>query len=302
MIQRAFVAFLLTLSSCKSSSTTTSPSKSFSVEEIASYLPHCSKWEMRALTAQEEVGLDDALSQTYSYLGSGGQCYAFSSEDGRYILKFFKQKAFAIPQWLEQFPLPFFVRGLKNKKLKKRESKRNKVFSAFKLSFDLLPQETGILYVHLNPTGHFNRSLKVKGPSGLSYELDLNDFEFVIQKRAELAYHRIDSLVKAQNLEGAKRAIDQLLALHIQLYKKGIRNKDANFRSNYGFIGDEPIIVDVGRVVYCEKIKKLRNYKSELERIAPRFRNWIQLTHPQLLSHFDGSMEKIGQESEVTCK
>ena len=59
------------------------------------------------------------------------------------------------------FPVPFLSVGSVKKKTLKREEKRNKVFSAFKLSFDSLPNETGLLYVHLNPTEHLKKTLRL---------------------------------------------------------------------------------------------------------------------------------------------
>src|SRR5258705_119780 len=34
--------------------------------------------------------INTALSQPYTFLSFGGQCYAFLSQDGQYVIKFFK--------------------------------------------------------------------------------------------------------------------------------------------------------------------------------------------------------------------
>ena len=47
---------------------------------------------------------DRALSQNYTYFGCGGQAYVFFSEDGKYALKFFKQRHFREPTHLNYIP------------------------------------------------------------------------------------------------------------------------------------------------------------------------------------------------------
>src|SRR3990172_8014289 len=41
-----------------------------------------------------------ALQQPYFYIGRGHQCYAFSSEDGKYVLKLPRLDRYELPFWL----------------------------------------------------------------------------------------------------------------------------------------------------------------------------------------------------------
>jgi hypothetical protein len=234
-----------------------------------------------------------ALSQPYRYLGSGGQCYAFVSEDDRYVIKFFKQKAFAIPQWIERFPLQFVVQGLKKKKMQKKGAQRGRVFEAFKLSLDHLSEETEILYVHLGQTSVLNKTLVVRDGSGIVHELPIDALEFVIQRKAEVACARIDRLMRAGAEGGAREAIEQLLNLKVALYQKGVYNRDPNMSSNYGFIGSKAILIDVGRVVRREELKDPAVFKQALLKSTRRFRKYLTLNHPQLLAYFDNCIAKI---------
>jgi hypothetical protein len=267
--------------------------KNFSLEAISTQFPFNANWEARPLSHSEEREVAKALSQPYHYLGSGGQCFSFVSSDDRYVIKFIKQKAFDIPSWLNHFPLPFLMNWLREKKWGKREAKRNRVFNAFKLSFDLLPEETGLLYVHLNQTQHLKKILAFCDPLGKTHLLNLDDLEFIVQKKADLAYNTLNSLMEKKDIEGAKLAIDQLLALNVKLYQKGFLNRDPNFRSNCGFIENSAILIDVGRVVYSEKIKHPKKYKQELLKITPKFRLYISTQYPELLSYFDLAIGKI---------
>ena len=265
----------------------------FSLEAISAPLLFNPEWETRLLSSNEEQEVAKALSQPYCYLGSGGQCFSFVSSDDRYVIKFIKQKAFDLPIWLHRFPFPFLIYGLREKKIEKRKAKRNRVFNAFKLSFDLLPKETGLLYVHLNQTEHLKKVLPFCDPCKKTHFLNLDDLEFVIQKKADLAYNTLNAFMEKRDWEGAKLAIDQLLSLNVKLYQKGFLNRDPNFRSNCGFIEADPIVIDVGRIIYDETIKKKENYNQELLKIIPKFRSYVSLQYPELLSHFDQVVEKI---------
>lgn len=262
------------------------PKTEFSLEAISSNLPFHSEWEIRALKLEESQQVELALSQAYHHLGNGGQCMTFVSSDGKFVIKFFKQKKFAIPSWMERFPIPFLIDGFRQKKGMKRQEKRNKVFSAFKLSFDNLAEETGLLYVHLNQTVHLKKILSVTDVDGNTYLLNLDQLEFVIQKKAELAHLYIDSLMKKQKHEEAREAIDQLLALQLTILRKGFHNRDPNFRHNYGFIDSQAILIDVGRIIPSE-----HSQKNLI--ISSHFRKYVADDHPDLLSHFDQSIAKL---------
>src|SRR5207253_11328582 len=64
----------------------------FSVARITSELPQGISWDTLPVSASEESALHCAVDQPYRYLGSGGQCFAFISQDNRYVIKFFKTR------------------------------------------------------------------------------------------------------------------------------------------------------------------------------------------------------------------
>ncbi len=259
----------------------------FSLEAINAKIPYHSEWEGHALNEEETRILGIAFGQPYHYLGSGGQCFAFVSADEKYVIKFIKQKAFAIPNWLEKFPIPWMIHSIKQKKILKKEARRNKIFSTFKMSFDFLKEETGILFVHLNATQNINKALCVFDAQGKSHLLALDDLEFIVQKKCALAYSFIDSLIQKNDRESAQRAIEKLLALNVQLFQKGFRNRDSNFHTNYGFIDEEAILIDVGRMVYDNDIKKPEHFKRELQKISLSLRNYLAKHHPLLVEAYD---------------
>jgi len=150
----------------------------------------------------------------------------------------------------------------------------------------------------LNKTSHLNKTLSLCDAQGTVHSLHLDKLEFVIQRKAELAFKKIDSLMRNKDIEGAEQAIDKLLKLNLSLYQKGFRNRDPNFRSNCGFIQDEAILIDVGRMVYSEEIKEPKKFKQDLLKSSLRFRKYIEANHPELLSYFDNAIAKITQSED----
>ncbi len=256
------------------------PKREFTVEEISSEISYHSEWETPTLTSEGMQEVKQALGQAYRYLGSGGQCVNFVSADDKYVIKFFKQKKFAVPDGVFWF---------KQKKQKRRDERRDKVFSAFQLCFQLVPEETGLLYLHLNPTDHLKTILTLSDDQGKSYVINLDELQFVLQRKVELASH----VLAHRDLPEAKHALDQLLNMYVKFYQKGIRNRDPNFRSNCGFLGTKALLIDVGRVVYSEEIKQPENYKQELLEMTPHFRKYLSHNHPALLEYFDTVIAKI---------
>ena len=125
--------------------------------------------------------------------------------------------------------------------------------------------------------------------------LNLDELEFVVQRKAELAYKVIDSLIAAQKVDEAKRAIDQLLTLQATIHKKGFRNRDPNFRHNYGWIGGQAILIDVGRIVGAEKTSKNSIATS-------RFRKYLFEQHPEFLAYFDQSIDTVRMSNSLMRK
>src|SRR3989304_3794415 len=53
------------------------------------------RWHFPAPSEEERIELKKTLSQPFTFLSKGNECYAFVSEDGQYVLKFFKHQIFS---------------------------------------------------------------------------------------------------------------------------------------------------------------------------------------------------------------
>lgn len=228
----------------------------------------------------ESSELKEALGNAYTYFGRGGQAYAFFSDDGKYVIKFFKQRLFRPSLLLKLNP----IAPIRNKRIAKRLDKWRRDFFSYKVAFTTLQEETGVLYSHLNPTKHLQTKLTITDRLGIQHQIDLDKFDFIVQKRAERVYDRIDRLMANDNLEGAKQALAQVFTLIDTRAKKGYRDRDPNIRTNCGFIENKAVKIDVGRFILSEEMKNPVFRRAELKRIIEPFGQWIQSTHPALLS------------------
>lgn len=241
----------------------------FSITKIHSNLAFHPEWDVGEISIDEKACVEKILSQPFSYLASGGSCYVFASQDGRYVLKLFKHHHLDPMTRLQSLPLPSFLRY----KLEKRAKKRERVFSSCKSAFTQLKEMTGLVYVQLNKQKLFKTRLTLIDKLGIKHEILLDEIEFLLQKKAEMAYSHIDRLIAYGDLEGAEAAVSELSRLVQEIAKSGFKDLDPNLDTNFGFIGNQAVKIDVGPLV--QGVEK---------RPGARLKKWIKLRYPQLES------------------
>src|SRR6266567_3530070 len=83
------------------------PTRSFALCKISSSLPPNKEWETAPLEGESERELERALCQPYHFLSKGAQAFVFKSEDGRYVIKFFKLHHLQPSAWLKMLCWPW---------------------------------------------------------------------------------------------------------------------------------------------------------------------------------------------------
>lgn len=138
----------------------------------AKILPsHPSKeWELPPISPEDRHAIDLLLSQSFTYLNSGSQSYAFLSQNKKYVLKFLKKRKLRPNTWLAYLPLSW---NPWHAKLSFFQDKEYRTLQAWKLAFLELKAEMGLLYVHLNPTCAFHKKILVTDKKGLKKWIEL---------------------------------------------------------------------------------------------------------------------------------
>ena len=256
----------------------------FILSEIQYERPHDPRFDTRPLSSGEQQEVDRALSQNYTYFGCGGQAYVFFSEDGNYALKFFKQRHFREPTHLNYIP---FIKKYRDLKYAKRRKKISVEYGSYKLGFEQLPQETALVYVHLNKTSHLHQTITFIDKFKMEHYIDLDKTDFILQRRAQLVHDKIDQQMTGHDLDGAKQTVSNIVNLIVTRCKKGYSDKDPNIATNCGILGDRAIKIDVGRLALDPNMTKPLFYKPELYHLVRPFHRWLSQKYPELALHLD---------------
>ena len=125
----------------------------FTIQAIRTVFPSDPKW-----TFPERDDVKKILSQKFVYAAKGNQCYVFISEDNQYVLKFFNQRLY------------------KRKGIEKREDD----FTSYKIAYDLLREETGVIFLHLAPDRDFHHRVTLVDRLNIEHLMEMGDFEFLL--------------------------------------------------------------------------------------------------------------------------
>jgi hypothetical protein len=253
----------------------------FRLANMTHPMPYQTEWEIPPLDALEKNQLDQILKQTFYYIGKGAQSYAFASEDKQYVLKFFKFKHLKPSWFVDMLPsIPPFER-YRNTQALRKQRKLEGVFVGYRLAYDLHRKESGLIYIHLNPTFNTHQSVHVKDKIGRDHEIDLDPVVFIVQEKAQTMRAVINELLQKGNEPLAKHRIRQILDLYYSEYKKGIYDRDHGVMHNTGFVHDRPIHLDVGKLTKEETMKNPAVARQDLEIIVRKVDYWLSTNYPK---------------------
>jgi len=209
----------------------------FALSKITSNLPYRADWEVSPPSAE----VTEALKQNYSYLGKGAQSYAFASADGHYVLKLFKHQHLKEPFWNHALP-----QQKRRASAYRKRTKLETLFNSYKIAYEELSQETGVLFAHLNTNDNLSIETTIVDMMGRRHPLDLDKTTFVLQRKATLITKAIQSATPAK----AQQIIHRAIETTISRCKKGYIDTDPAFIQNWGVTADGTVIqIDAGRVV-----------------------------------------------------
>ena len=143
----------------------------FALYKICSKLSYCSNWETTTSQLMPNE-LKNVLDQPYHYLAKGAQSYVFTSADKQTVIKFFRIYHLIPPIWLTTLSFPLPLQTYKIRKMLEKRSELDKDFQSYKIAFEELKDETGLLFLNLNKTDHLKKSLTIYDKIGIAYQGD----------------------------------------------------------------------------------------------------------------------------------
>ncbi|MBS0628795.1 MAG: hypothetical protein JSS30_01055 [Verrucomicrobia bacterium] len=268
----------------------------FSLDKICSTLEPSRRWAIGKLSEAEREEICKIFCQDFNYLGSGEECIAFLSADGKYVLKFFRTRNLTPKNWLKLIPLPG-LEQYKFKKIEKRMQRHQELFSSYKMAYEDLREETGLVYIHLNKTKNLHSKVRLFDRMRRCHKINLDDYEFIVQKKAQLVSDRITAQMQKGDRDGALESLSILLKHVVKQCKKGYIDRDVEINPNYGFVGDQVIHFDVGRVVRDEAAQNPSYYQREILRIGEKLEEWLKVQYPELLPGLEELIDNMTDPS-----
>lgn len=265
----------------------------FALYKIRSSLPFNPEWETQPPTAQEQEELSKILDQPFYYLAKGAQSYVFASADGQTVIKFFRLYHLTPPLWVTSLSFPLPLMPYKIRKIIDKQQELAKDFQSYKIAYEEMKAETGLLYLHLNKTDQLKKHLTIYDKIGIAHHLDLDQMEFLVQKKATLVYPSITRLMQTDGAEASKEAISALVKLLVHRSEKGIFDKDPDLNTNFGFLDKSPVQIDIGRFRMQEEKNNPKTDRDEIIRITDNFRQWLDCNYPPLSEHLVAEIQKI---------
>jgi hypothetical protein len=262
------------------------------VEKLAQDEEIRKEWEI-PISAEQIAQLGEIVKQPFFFLGKGKQCYAFQSQDGRYVLKFLKYKSVHAPKMKARF----LARRVKKYKLQRREKRLQELGNSLKLSFLALPEATGTLFLHLNPSQGLPNVTLVDEQGNLE-KIELDSRKFLIQQKACCIKPEIISLMYAGKETAAQSRLDQILALFVECAKNGICDRDGALirNNNLGFIADRAIYIDTGKFAQAPDKQAATIFVAEARRQLKPLHKWLNLYYPDLARYFITRQEQLQEQ------
>ncbi|WP_068469527.1 hypothetical protein [Candidatus Protochlamydia phocaeensis] len=259
-----------------------------------------SEWAVTALDNASQAKLNAILNQPFSYLGEGGQSIVFVSEDHRYVLKLFKFRRFRPSLFVHLLPDSLF-HSYRQKHQAKREQKLFLAFSGHKLAYENHRQESGLVFIQLNPSP-IEQRVSLTDKWGFTRSIDLEKTSYVIQEKGDMLSEALSRLLDQGDLATAQKRIQQLFDLYLSEYKKGIYDIDHGVMHNIGCVGDHLIHLDVGKMVRDERMTHPAFYKEDLGKIALKVKAWLHRHYPRYEDQLSQEIEERLRSIDMNSK
>ena len=267
--------------------------KRFSPSHVVCQFDYRQDWDVDM--APELVTYVNVITQQpFHWLAKGFQAYAFESQDGEYVLKFFQQQRLKEKSFKTN-PFSFVFSKSFREKADFIQNHREEIFSSSKLAFEEIPLESGILFVHLNKTENLLRGIRISDPMGQGHKIKADEASFIIQRKATYIRSTFKEHIMKGDVAGAKRRIDQIFDLLLTLAKKGIVDGDVALirNNNLGFTKDRAIYIDTGHLAKRADIDVKKQMDYEFKRRLKPLYDWLRIEYPQLADYYETRRHEI---------
>lgn len=185
----------------------------------------------------------EVLSRPFFFLKKGQQCFAFVSEDGKYVIKFLRKEKLE-PTFFETV----FSFNRYQKIAEEKQAKKQADFSSYDLAYQELKEETGLLLWQHEATLASSIPLTLYDNIGIRHTLPLEAKAFLLQKKSD-DFSSYFSKSLAEGKEEALRPFFLQLAHDLRKrVRKRIFDSDLTIEYNLGICEGKPLPFDIGNL------------------------------------------------------
>lgn len=223
-----------------------------------------------------------SLNQKFSYFADGRQSFVFLSEDGKFVLKFFKRASLFPPPWTSKIPILNRFKPFRPEKIAQNMWKRNRDYQGYKVAFSHCPEETALIFLHLQKSAT-PFLISIVDPLGIEHEVDLSQTHFVLQKRAEPVAPLLQQMIASEDLQGLRLLTQTFFEFCQNRMNESIYDDDPALDKNFGLLNNKLIQIDPGQYELSPHLNK----ELQTQKIKRRFKKWLKYYYPMLISYVD---------------
>lgn len=257
---------------------------SFDPSEVVGSPPDGWSWRPPPRSAEENRFLSELLSQHFFYLGKGAQCYAFESQDHRWVMKLVKFTHTRPSMILRLLPPLPILDQYKRRRLHKLQTRLKKFFEGHALAFERLGEGSSLAYAHLSPGSAPVERITLVDAQQRMHQIATHDLVFVVQRKGEPLDQRLHALLSSRQYQEADKQIDAVLEMIRHELSLGLYDSDRPLLPNLGFIDDHPFHLDVGRLCNEPRYQAAATAEQHLAWVREQIDHWIQERFPEACS------------------
>ena len=271
----------------------------FRDHKILSTLEYEPCWNTPPVSMQKEEELKKILTQPFYYIGHGGTCYCFSSHDQEYVLKFFKHQHLIETSILSKFALPsvldtYRIQYLQKKNARIQHKRKEVLFASVLLAMERIPEQTGLIHIQLNRNNRIGQVVTLFDKIGVRHTIDVSQTEFIIQKKADMIFTVLQTLIETDQIDKAKQAIDSLIDYLEYRCRQGLADQDPHLAINFGYVKGKAVQIDVGSFSIDDSLQLPLNQKKEITQILQPLKSWlIRMNSNELNVYIDKKIETL---------
>lgn len=250
----------------------------FSLQEIAS---------LDQIEPPFQIKEIDVFSQPYHFFSQGRQTYVFLSEDGKYVLKFFKRSYYAFPWYTKCLPKKW-----RQKEINKREKRKRFYLQGYKIAWEEMPEKTALLYVQLGKSEGPSVNIQLLDRLRRGFSIDLSQVSFVLQKKGEPLFPTLLKIYEQEGMRGVERILDQFILYLKERIGKKIVDTEQNIRDNFGILDGNILYLDPGRYQRSATLSKT----LEWERNVRQMRRDLKRQIPEAVFYFEKKLQEISND------